>query len=88
MTGPGGPAIDVLRTQPARRFTRHELDPISLVAGLVFAGAGLSFLLGGDAFLDLDWRWVWPPVLIGAGVIGLLGGRRHTEDRIGPPSSG
>lgn len=57
-------------------MTRHDLDPISLVAGLVFAALGLSFLLGGTAFLDLDWRWIWPPVLIGAGVVGLRGANR------------
>ena len=58
-------------------MTRHDLDPISLVAGMVFAALGLSFLLGGTAFLDLDWRWIWPPVLIGAGVVGLRGAGRN-----------
>ena len=58
-------------------MTRHDLDPISLVAGMVFAALGLSFLLGGTAFLDLDWRWIWPPVLIGAGLVGLRGTGRN-----------
>jgi hypothetical protein len=60
--------------------TRHELDPVSLVAGMLFAGLGLSFLLGGTAFLSLDWQWVWPPLLIAVGVAGLRGGRRRGEE--------
>jgi hypothetical protein len=60
---------------------RHDLDPVALVSGGVFAGLGLSFLLGGNAFLDVDWRWIWPPLLIGGGVLGLLrGGRRQDLD--------
>ena len=56
---------------------RHGVDPVSLVAGVLFAALGLSFLLGGTAFLDVDWRWVWPPVLIGAGVAGLVASARR-----------
>lgn len=67
---------------------RHELDPVSLVAGLAFTGTGLSLLLGGTAFLDLDWRWVWPPLLIGAGVAGLAGSRRRDIDDDASPQPG
>jgi hypothetical protein len=50
---------------------RHELDPLSLVFGFVFAGLGLLFLFGQvDQAVRL--RWVWPLVLLVLGVAILL----------------
>ena len=53
----------------------HELDSMSLVAGIVFAGLGLAFLLHELAGTTLELRWVWPTLLIGVGVALLLGSR-------------
>lgn len=51
----------------------HDLDPVSLVAGVAFGGTALVFL----AERQLDWsgRWVWPILLIVIGVIGLVASR-------------
>jgi len=48
---------------------------MSLVAGIVFAGLGLAFLLHERAGTTLELRWVWPTLLIGVGVALLLGSR-------------
>ncbi len=59
---------------------RHELHLVSLVAGVVFVGLGLSALVADWAVADLDWQWVWPPILIGAGVAGLVASRPRPDD--------
>ena len=58
---------------------RHDLDVLSLMAGVFFAGVALLGLLdqgSGDAA-----GWVWPALLIVVGVVGLA---RHP----GPPRLG
>jgi hypothetical protein len=57
---------------------RHDLDPMSLVAGLLFVCLGLAFLSEDVGALDLQVRWVWPALLIGLGVA-LLASRRSTR---------
>ena len=66
---------------------RHDLDVLSLMAGVFFAGVALLGLLdqgSGDAA-----GWVWPSLLIVVGLVGLLATRaRHAgRDRDGslPP---
>ncbi len=66
---------------------RHDLDVLSLMAGVFFAGVALLGLLErgtGDAA-----RWVWPVLLIVVGLVGLASTRaRHADpDRDGsvPP---
>ncbi len=54
---------------------RHDLDATSLVAGLVFVVLGLGFLADEVGVADLEARWVWPVLLIGLGVAGLVGSR-------------
>lgn len=59
----------------------HRLDPISLIAGLVFAGIGATYLFG----LNIATQWglmarAWPLLLIAAGVVVLLSARRTTDD--------
>ncbi len=52
---------------------RHDLDVLSLMAGVFFAGVALLGLLdqgSGDAA-----QWVWPTLLIVVGVVGLLSTR-------------
>ena len=55
----------------------HDLDVVSLMAGVGFAGLALVVLLGEAA--DLAARWTWPVLLILVGVVGLLASRRGTK---------
>ncbi len=52
---------------------RHDLDVISLVAGVAFGGAGLVFLI--ERGTSLSGRWIWPVLLIVLGVAGLIATR-------------
>jgi fatty acid desaturase len=58
---------------------RHDLDALSLLAGVILAGVALVSLLTQGA--GLESRWTWPVLLIVAGVIGLLATRRDTDRR-------
>ena len=51
---------------------RHDLDPLALMAGMLFSGLGIAFLAGG---FDLPLRWIGPVLLIVVGVVGLLATR-------------
>ena len=51
----------------------HDLDAVSLVAGVVFTGTAVVFLVGRST--GLSGRWVWPVFLILVGVVGLLATR-------------
>lgn len=61
---------------------RHDLDPVSLVIGLLFAGVALLSLL--QAGPGVPAKWGAPVLLIGAGVVGLVAAGRG---RSKPPSS-
>jgi hypothetical protein len=50
---------------------RHELDLLSLIAGLLLLAAGAASLAGADV-LDLDLRWLWPSLAIFVGLIVLV----------------
>ena len=50
---------------------RHDLDWISLIAGIVFTGIAVIYLVAGVADVDLDGRFVWPVVLVALGAAGL-----------------
>lgn len=52
---------------------RHAFDPVSLVAGLVFAAVAALYLVSEHSSFDVDGRWVLPLVLIGLGVGGVAG---------------
>ncbi len=52
---------------------RHELDVVSLIAGLGFGGAALAFL--AERSWGWSGRWVWPILLIVVGIVGLLATR-------------
>jgi hypothetical protein len=57
---------------------RHELDPVSLTFGFVFAGLGLLLMFGQvDEALRL--RWVWPLLLLALGVGILLDVTRQSR---------
>ena len=52
---------------------RHDLDAVSLVAGVAFTGLGLLALLEQGELLRA--RWVFPLLLIAVGVAGLAANR-------------
>jgi hypothetical protein len=53
---------------------RHDLDVLSLIAGVAFIGAAIVFLL--DQNTQVSGRWAWPILLIVLGVAGLVATRR------------
>jgi hypothetical protein len=60
---------------------RHQLDPLSLVGGIVFAALGVLFLFDAAGSLTVHPRWVWPILLIALGVGGLLASSPKRADR-------
>ena len=59
---------------------RHALDLVSLVSGLVFVTVAVGFLTGGLESLSVQFKLVWPLLLIGLGIALLAGSRRRTRD--------
>jgi hypothetical protein len=58
----------------------HRLDPLSLIAGLVFVAVGAGHLFG---FNVASWGLVaraWPLLLVIVGVAILISARRTTHD--------
>lgn len=67
-------------------MTRHPLDTLSLVFGLLFTAVGFAAL--ADA-IDLELftvDWLWPAVLIGSGIAVLL--TLTSRERSDAPASG
>jgi hypothetical protein len=52
---------------------RHDLDLTSLVAGLVFVGIAVAYLVGAYTKVRIDAGWVLPFGLVGLGLAGLGG---------------
>lgn len=55
----------------------HDVDVLSLMAGVGFAGLAVVSLLSQGAGVAA--RWTWPVLLILVGVIGLVASRRGTK---------
>lgn len=55
----------------------HDVDVLSLMAGVGFAGLAIVSLLSQGAGVAA--RWTWPVLLILVGVIGLVASRRSTK---------
>ncbi len=51
---------------------RHDLDPVSLVFGVVFAVVGAVSLLDHADVISIDGKWLWPGLLIALGLVGLI----------------
>jgi hypothetical protein len=49
-------------------MTRHHFDPVSLVAGITFAGAG-ALLIGDQGDLVERLRWGWPLLLTAVALV-------------------
>jgi hypothetical protein len=62
-------------------MNRHDLDTTSLVAGVVFGVVGLLSLLKGLDAVDFNHVWLWPILLIGFGLAGLLVALRPDDPR-------
>ena len=54
---------------------RRDANPGALVAGVLFIVLGVLFLLDRVSGINLDARWVWPVLLIGLGIAGLVRSR-------------
>jgi hypothetical protein len=63
---------------------RHPFDAVSLVFGLVFAGIGVMYLVGGIDVADLVTRF-WPAALVMLGLAMLFSARRPDEVAVAPP---
>ena len=48
---------------------RHDLDPISLFFGIAFLGLASTGLFDDVDFTPVDGRWLWPALLIIAGLL-------------------
>lgn len=66
---------------------RHDIDPVSLVFGLMFAAAGALFMWANLDFSDVRGEWVWPLPLVLVGVILLVSAlaRKDDEPLVGEP---
>ncbi len=62
----------------------RSFDLLSFVVGLLFVGAAAAHFLDDRLAFSLDTRWIWPVLLIVAGVAVLAGAIRATSDRNGP----
>ena len=56
----------------------HDLDVVSLMAGVGFGGFAVAVLVGDGA--GVAGRWTWPVLLIVVGIIGLVASRRSTKE--------
>ena len=63
----------------------HPLDPVSLFAGVGSALVALFALLDAGDWLDVRGHWVWPVLLIGLGVGGLLAALRPERNDSAEP---
>ena len=61
----------------------RSFDILSFVFGLLFVGAATAHFLDDRLAFSLDTRWIWPVLLIVAGVAVLAGAIRATSDRTG-----
>ena len=66
---------------------RHDIDPISLVFGLMFAATGALFMSANLDFADVRGEWIWPIPLVLVGVALLVSAlaRRDDESVISEP---
>lgn len=60
---------------------RHELDPLSLLFGLMFAIIGLVLLTGDPARGSISLAWAGPAAAIGVGLLVVLAVRPRREER-------
>ncbi len=67
---------------------RHDLDPIALVFGAVFAVLGLAYALGHWTGFDFGGGWILAILLIALGLAGMFSAsRRARRTADGPPGA-
>jgi hypothetical protein len=59
---------------------RHEIDPISLVFGLMFTASGALFMSANFDFSDVRGEWVWPIPLVLVGIALLVSALARKDD--------
>lgn len=67
---------------------RHDLDPVSLIFGIVFLGLASTALFDNLDLTFFEARWIWPVLLIVAGALILVSSihRVQPESSITQPS--
>jgi len=65
---------------------RHELDWVSLIAGIVFTGIAALYLVVAGTDLSIDHRLVWPVVFVALGLAGVATAVRGARRTPSPPS--
>jgi hypothetical protein len=60
---------------------RHAFDPVSAFFGVLIGGSALAVTLADARVFDLSSRWVWPGLLILAGVVLLVSGLGRDSER-------
>lgn len=67
----------------------HDIDPISLVFGLMFAASGALFMSANIDFSDVRGEWVWPIplVLVGLALLASALARKDDGTAIGEPEA-
>ena len=58
----------------------HTFDPVSAFFGILIGGSALVVTLADERVVDLSSRWLWPAVLIVAGLM-LLASSLRSPDR-------
>lgn len=58
----------------------HDIDPISLVFGLMFAATGAIFMSANLDFSDVRGEWVWPIPLVLIGIALLVSALARRDD--------
>lgn len=62
---------------------KHSIDLVSCIAGLLFVGLSIAYVVGAYTDIRIDPRLVFPLVLVGLGVAGLAASllAQHRSDR-------
>jgi len=58
---------------------QHPFDPVSAFFGIIIGGSALAVALADERVFDISSRWVWPSVIILAGLLLLGSGLRKTS---------
>ncbi len=65
---------------------RHGFDTVSFVFGVLFFGLGLTTLFADEDISVLQARWIWPALLLvaGLGILGLTLRKEPIADALEP----
>lgn len=62
-------------------MSRHKTDWGTLIAGLLFVGLGLAFVVRGTPNWGFDALWILPVLAIGLGIAGVARALTRSRDR-------